>query len=209
VKPISSGDISPDVLTQVSDAKNPSEPLWFAKTSAETQNGAVLGGVGRRLSVQDSKKTLEGANPRARGAHIYKRPVENRSGLCLYFAKIPYALKTARFPAAMAAHPGYPFTLERQKPPGEPERYTCICKGWRNPDVFTTLRWFGLGSPIVPVVQPSQSHMRKDATRGYGASSSVWRSLPESEMCSVLVVVANILGEPAFEVAFVNCDDVI
>jgi hypothetical protein len=51
--------------------------------------------------------------------------------------------------------------------------------------------------------------MRKDATRGYGASSSVWRSLPESEMCSVLVVVANILGEPAFEVAFVNCDDVI
>jgi hypothetical protein len=109
----------------------------------------------------------------------------------------------------MAAHPGYPFTLERQKPPGEPERYTCIYKGWRNPDVFTTLRWFGLGSPIVPVVQPSQSHMRKDATRGYGASSSVWRSLPESKMCSVLVVVANILGEPAFEVAFVNCDDVI
>ena len=24
------------------------------------------------------------------------------------------------------------------------------------PDVFTTRRWFGLGSPIVPVVQPSQ-----------------------------------------------------
>src|SRR6266446_9338590 len=32
--------------------------LWFAKTSAETQNGAVLGGVGR--SVRYSKKTLEG-----------------------------------------------------------------------------------------------------------------------------------------------------
>ena len=30
----------------------------------------VLGGVGRRLSVRYSKKTLEGANPRARGAHI-------------------------------------------------------------------------------------------------------------------------------------------
>ena len=26
--------------------------LWFAKTSAETQNGAILGGVGRRLSVR-------------------------------------------------------------------------------------------------------------------------------------------------------------
>src|SRR5260370_34469992 len=69
--------------------------------------------------------------------------------------------------------------------------------------------WFGLGSPIVPVVQPSQSHMRKDVTGGYGAGSSVWRSLPESEMCAVLVVVANILREPAFQVAFVDCDDVI
>ena len=29
---------------------------------------------------------------------------------------------------------------------------------------FATLRWFGLGGLIVPVVQPSQSHMRKDAT---------------------------------------------
>src|SRR3989475_7480381 len=28
-------------------------------------------------------------------------------------------------------------------------------------------------------------------------------------MCAVLVVVANILREPSFQVAFVNCDDVI
>jgi hypothetical protein len=42
------------------------------------------------------------------------------------------------------------------------------------------------------MVQPSQSHMRKDATRGYGASSAVWRSLPESQMRAILVVVANI-----------------
>ena len=28
-------------------------------------------------------------------------------------------------------------------------------------------------------------------------------------MCAVLVVVVNILREPAFQVAFVNCDDVI
>src|SRR5882724_5970766 len=51
--------------------------------------------------------------------------------------------------------------------------------------------------------------MRKDVTGAYGASSSVSRSLPESEMCAVLVVVANILTEPSFQVAFVNCDDVI
>jgi hypothetical protein len=58
-------------------------------------------------------------------------------------------------------------------------------------------------------VQPSQSRTRKDVTDCYGASSSVWRSLPESEMCAVLIVVANILKEPSFQVAFVNCDDVI
>src|SRR5260370_3143146 len=51
--------------------------------------------------------------------------------------------------------------------------------------------------------------MRKDVTCGYGASSSVWRSLTESEMRAVLVVVANILREQAFPVALVNCDDVI
>jgi len=45
--------------------------MWFAETSAETPNGAVLGGVGRRLSVQYSKKTLEEANPLARGARMY------------------------------------------------------------------------------------------------------------------------------------------
>jgi hypothetical protein len=50
---------------------------------------------------------------------------------------------------------------------------------------------------------------RKDATRGYAVISSVWRSLPESEMRAVLVVVANILREQAFQVAFVNCNDVI
>src|SRR5882724_5971476 len=51
--------------------------------------------------------------------------------------------------------------------------------------------------------------MRKDVTGGYAASSSVWCSLPESEMCAVLVVVANILREATFQVAFVNCNDVI
>jgi hypothetical protein len=39
--------------------------------------------------------------------------------------------------------------------------------------------------------------------------SSVWRSLPESEMRAVLMVGANILRQQAFQVAFVNCDDVI
>ncbi len=51
--------------------------------------------------------------------------------------------------------------------------------------------------------------MRKDATRGYGASSAVWRSLPESEMRAVFVVVADVFREQTFQMAFVNCNDVI
>jgi hypothetical protein len=69
-------------LQQVVQSRQGDIRLSFVKTSAETQDGAVLGGVGRRLSVRYSKNTLEGANPRARGGHIYKGPVENRSGLC-------------------------------------------------------------------------------------------------------------------------------
>ena len=33
--------------------------------------------------------------------------------------------------------------------------------------------------------------------------------LPKSQMCAILVVVANILREETFQVAFVNCNDVI
>ena len=78
--------------------------------------------------------------------------------------QIVCALKIARFPAS----DGFPvqviFTLERQKSlPGNP-RGIPVYVGWRNPDVFATLGWFGLGSLVVPVVQPSQSYVRKDVT---------------------------------------------
>jgi hypothetical protein len=35
----------------------------------------------------------------------------------------------------------------------------------------------------------------------------VWRSLPESEMRAVFVVVADVFREQTFQVAFVNCTD--
>ncbi len=63
-------------------------------------------------------------------------------------------------PSTLSLHPPSAKILSR----GTPAPCTCIYKGWGNPDVFATLRWFGLGGLIVPVVQPSQSHMRKDAT---------------------------------------------
>ena len=51
--------------------------------------------------------------------------------------------------------------------------------------------------------------MRQDATRGSGTSSTVRRSLPESKMRAVLVIVADILREKSLQMAFVHCDDVI
>ena len=59
------------------------------------------------------------------------------------------------------------------------------------------------------MMQPAESVVRLDATRGSGTSSRVRRSLPESKMRAVLVVVADILGEKSLQMAFVHCDDVI
>jgi hypothetical protein len=78
--------------------------------------------------------------------------------------QIVCAVKIAQFPATavpsrLSLHPRAP-----RISPGERPRGIRVYIGWRNPDVFATLGWFGLGSPIVPVVQPSQSHRRKDAT---------------------------------------------
>jgi hypothetical protein len=36
-----------------------------------------------------------------------------------------------------------------------------------------------LDSPIVTMVQSAESLMRKDAARGHGVTSAIWRSLPE------------------------------
>jgi len=58
--------------------------LWFAKTSAEAQNGAVLGGVGLNTIIDSMQQedSTEGGPACACGAQIYKGPAESRSGLC-------------------------------------------------------------------------------------------------------------------------------
>jgi hypothetical protein len=45
----------------------------------------------------------------------------------------------------------------------------------------------GSSSSIVAMMQPSQAFMREDATGGYGATSAIRCSLPESEMRAVFV----------------------
>ena len=76
----------------------------------------------------------------------------SRFHTALCFAKIPCALKVAQFPAA-AAHPGYPFTLERQESlPEERRRNMPAYARMEEPGRFGDAAWFGLSSPIVSVV---------------------------------------------------------
>src|SRR6267378_4626961 len=59
--------------------------------------------------------------------------------------------KKHEFPGATAVPSRLPFTLERQESlPEERPRGVPVYIGWRYADVFATLGWFGLGSPIVP-----------------------------------------------------------
>jgi hypothetical protein len=52
---------------------------------------------------------------------------------------------------------------------------------------------FGLGDPIITMVQPTQSIMGKHATRGYAASSAPRRSLAQSKVRAVFVMVGDVL----------------
>jgi len=63
---------------------------------------------------------------------------------------------------------------------------------------------FGLGRPIITVVQPTQSIMGKHATRGYAASSVPRRSLAQSKMRAVLVMVGDVLGKEPLQVSLVQ-----
>jgi hypothetical protein len=67
----------------------------------------------------------------------------------------------------------------------------------------------GSGSPIVTMMQPAQSILRKDAPRGCGANSVVGGSLPQPKMRAVFVIVADIFGEQTFQMAFVHRNHLI
>ncbi len=83
----------------------------------------------------------------------------------LCFATILSALKIARFPAATAVPSRLSLHSSAKNLSQKNARavYLYILRT-HEPVRFRGRRSFGLGSPIVPVVQPSQSHMRKDAT---------------------------------------------
>jgi hypothetical protein len=59
------------------------------------------------------------------------------------------------------------------------------------------------------MMQPAESLVRKDATRGDGTHPVAWCSLPESEMGAVVMIVTNIFGEQPLQMPFIHCNDVI
>ena len=62
----------------------------------------------------------------------------------------------------------------------------------------------GSGRPIVTMVQPAESIMRKNATRSCGRNPAVRCSPPESEMGAIVVVVADIFGDQPSQMTFIQ-----
>src|SRR5215469_4190253 len=68
---------------------------------------------------------------------------------------------------------------------------------------------FGLGRPIITVVQSTQSIMGNHATRGYVAGSAPWRSLSQPKVRAVLVMVGDVLGEQPSQVPLVESNHMV
>src|SRR3990172_2951243 len=64
-------------------------------------------------------------------------------------------------------------------------------------------------SSIVTVMQAAESRLGQHATQTHGTLPAGWCVLAESQMCSVLVVVAHIIGEKPLQVVFIEGNNVI
>jgi hypothetical protein len=58
-------------------------------------------------------------------------------------------------------------------------------------------------------MQPADSPTGLDTTRSSRTRPAIRRSLPESKMRAVVMIVADAVTEETLQMAFVNCDDVI
>jgi hypothetical protein len=59
------------------------------------------------------------------------------------------------------------------------------------------------------MVQPAESLMTENTAGGQGRSSPIRRSLPESQVRQVFVVVAHVFSEQSLQILLVHRDDVI
>ncbi len=98
---------------------------------------------------------------------------------------------------------------EREDSPQKNGRASIYMYGWGNLRVFVPLRRFTLSNSIIAMMQPTKAAMRNDATSSHRANSAPPRFLPESEMCALFVVVADVFREQPFQMAFFHRDDEI
>src|ERR1700751_7728 len=70
-------------------------------------------------------------------------------------------------------------------------------------------KFFALGRPIITVVQPAQSIMGKHATRSYAASPAPRRSLAQSKVRAVFVMVGNVLGQESLQMPLVESNHMV
>jgi len=68
---------------------------------------------------------------------------------------------------------------------------------------------FGLGSPIITVVEPTQSITGKHATRGSAANSAPRRSLAQPKVRAVFVMVGDVLGKQPLQVPLVKSNHMV
>jgi len=68
---------------------------------------------------------------------------------------------------------------------------------------------FGLGRPIITVVQTTQSIMGKHATRDYAANSAPRRSLAQPKVRAVFVMVGDVLGKQPLQVPLVESNHMV
>ena len=59
------------------------------------------------------------------------------------------------------------------------------------------------------MVQPSQPSVRYEPTGGRTGSSGGWCLFREAQMRAVFVMVADVMIEQPFQMAFMECDDVV
>ena len=68
---------------------------------------------------------------------------------------------------------------------------------------------FGLGRPIITVVQPTQSIVGKHATRGYAVSSAPRHSLAQPKVRAVFVMVGNLIGQEPLQMPLVESNHMV
>jgi len=91
---------------------------------------------------------------------------------------------------------------------------TCIavadtCTKDRERGAVSELYGWMSGSSIVAMMQPAESPLEQDTSRGSGTRPAIRRSLPESKMRAVVMIVVDVVSEQTHWMTFVNCDDVI